>query len=199
METYDLAVSKKADKRKNQAAQVNTDMEAMASLSPAEVGFVRDVLAGSSYMDAFRKNFPEVIKGRSAPVQAQFCSKLKLRPRIKKAMALMKEAASIEAGVDASWILKESKRLYEKCIVDDDNATARQTLELIGKNKLVDAFAQKRISHELSEMPTAVNFNISFDTPRQAQPQPQAQPVEHQDSQALPLTPSVNPEHTQVD
>ncbi len=152
-------------------------------LSARELSFCRDYIDGMSLDLCYSRNYsisPSMVGKKNAQNRAAY--RIMGRPSVKRYIAEVRSAMVIESGIDVSWVLKESERLYNKCLVDDDNVTARSTLELIGKNRLVDAFSSKSsVEHTLKELPMSVSFNISFEDPTkslQAQAQPQDQAIE---------------------
>ena len=144
----------------------NTEPQAARLMTSNELGFARDFIKGYSLPSCYERNYSVSRKMDNKRDKTKAASRILQRKSVKEFIEKARDAATVQTGVDASWVLKESERLYNKCIADDDNATARSTLELIGKNVLVEAFSNKtRIQHDMGALPMAVSFNISFDAP----------------------------------
>ncbi|HVY05212.1 MAG TPA: hypothetical protein VHB46_04475 [Burkholderiales bacterium] len=76
------------------AFEPSTFDEAMKSLKPQEAEFVRHVIGGASYADAYRKVAPAPVTDRTAQVNA---SKMAKRQAVKAALSLGKEAGGANA------------------------------------------------------------------------------------------------------
>lgn len=159
-----MAVKKKATKLRVSHNQQRTQERRMTSM---ELGFARDYVSGLPLDECYSRNYkvtPYMVDSKSR--QSRAAHRILARPVVQGYIDKVRDTQLLETSIDVAWVLKESERLYNKCIADDDNIAARSTLELIGKNKMVDAFSTKsRVEHSMKELPMAVSFNISFDAP----------------------------------
>ena len=158
--------------------------------------YVRRVAHGkrplTAFIETFSESFPEVFGALTnkdlQKAHLFFYTQKPVRKRIEE----IKKDVAKKTKIDAAWVLKQAEMLFNKCIADDDNVTAKNTLDLIAKHRFVDAFASKKIDMTSQGKPMNISFDITFANPTQAEIEAadlskatEPRTIEHEDTQAL--------------
>jgi phage terminase small subunit len=113
----------------------------------------------SAYISACKK-----LKRKESKNCETSASEILSNPNVIEFMDSIKVEAAKEVGIDAAWVLKNAKRVYDRCMQDEpvmangeptgeykfEHSGANKALEIIGKHVDVQAYNEKHTVVEMS-------------------------------------------------
>jgi hypothetical protein len=104
--------------------------------------FAQELAKGQSQVEAYAAAGYKPDRGAATRMSAN----VSVRERLAELQAEVAGKVTSEVAIDAQWVLDRSRELYLKALEEKQLSVAKGTVELIGKNVLVQAF-RDQIQH----------------------------------------------------